>query len=169
MVWASSMNRMIGIGRGLDLGDHLLEPVLELALDAGAGLEQPEVERAQHDVLEHGGHIALGDPQRQPLDDGRLADARLAGQDRVVLAAADQDIDHLADLGLAADHRVDLALLGPLGQVDRELVECRRLAHRGRPGPAPVCRPLRRLEPAALRPRPSRRPASSGWPGAPRP
>ena len=65
------------------------------------------------DVLEHGGDVALGDPQREALDDGRLADARLAGEDRVVLAAADQDVDHLADLGLAADDRVDLALLAP--------------------------------------------------------
>ncbi len=36
-------------GRRLDLGDHLLEPVLELSLHARAGLEQPQVERAEHD------------------------------------------------------------------------------------------------------------------------
>ena len=102
------MKRMIGVRRRLDLGDDLLEPVLELPLDPGAGLEQAEVERAQRDVPEGGGHVARGDPQRQPLDDRRLADARLAGQDRVVLAAADQDVDHLADLGVAADDRVDL-------------------------------------------------------------
>ena len=110
MVWASSMNRMIGTRRCLDLGDDLLEPVLELPLDPGAGLEQAEVERAQHDVLERRRDVALGDPPRQALDDGRLADARLAGEDRVVLPAADQDVDHLADLGFAADDRVDLAL-----------------------------------------------------------
>ena len=33
------------LGRGLDLLDHLLEPVLELALHAGAGLQQAEVQR----------------------------------------------------------------------------------------------------------------------------
>ena len=58
-----------------------------------------------------GGDVARGDPQGEPLDDGRLADARLAGEDRVVLAAADQDVDHLADLGVAAEDRVDLARL----------------------------------------------------------
>ena len=128
---------------GLDLGDDLLEPVLELPLDAGPGLEQPEVEGAEHDVLEHRGNVPLGNSQRQALDDGRLADAGLAGQDRVVLAAADQDVDHLADLGLTADHRVDLSLRGPLGQVDRVLVEGRRLGHSCRLGtprrlPAPI-------------------------------
>ena len=46
-------------GRGLHLLDQPLEPVLELALDARAGLQQGQVERAQHDVLEHVRHVAL--------------------------------------------------------------------------------------------------------------
>ena len=116
---------MIGTGDALDLVDHLLEPVLELSLDPGACLQQAEVERPHRDVLEHGRNVALGNSPCQALDDGRLAHAGLAGQDRVVLAAADQDIDHLAHLGLAADDRVDLSLAGSLGQVDRELVERR--------------------------------------------
>ena len=53
--------------------------------------------------------VAGGDAQREALDDGRLADARFAGEDRVVLPAARQDVDHLADLEVAADDRVDLA------------------------------------------------------------
>ncbi len=116
-------------GGGLDFGDDLLEPVFELTLDAGPGLEQPEVERTEHDAFEHRGNVPLGNSQGQALDNGRLAHARLAGEDGVVLAAADQDIDHLPDLGLAADDRVDLSLLGPLSQVDRVLVEGRGLGH----------------------------------------
>ena len=46
-VCASSMNRMIGLRRGLHLVDDLAQPVLELALHAGAGLQQADVERAQ--------------------------------------------------------------------------------------------------------------------------
>ena len=57
---------------------------------------------------------------------GGLAHAGLAGQDRVVLAAAHQDVDHLADLGIATDHRVDAAFACGLRQVHRELVQCRR-------------------------------------------
>ncbi len=84
------------------------------------------------DVFQHGGHVARGHAEGEPLDDRRLADARLAGQDRVVLATTDQDIHHLADLRLAPDNGVDLASLGPFGKVDRELVERRRLARRAR-------------------------------------
>ena len=41
--------------RGLDLVDHRLEAVLELALDAGPGLQQAQVERADGDVAQRGG------------------------------------------------------------------------------------------------------------------
>ena len=43
-VCASSMNRMIGFGRGLHLVDDLAQAVLELALHARAGLQQADVE-----------------------------------------------------------------------------------------------------------------------------
>ena len=91
--------------RGLDLVDHRLEPVLELALDAGAGLQQAQVERAQRHVPQRRRHVAGGDPQGEAFDHGRLADARLAGEDRVVLPAAGEDVDDLADLGVAAEDR----------------------------------------------------------------
>src|SRR6516225_2781496 len=58
-------------GRSFDLGDDLLEPVLELTLDSGAGLKQAEIESAYDDLLERRGNITLGDPPRQALDDGR--------------------------------------------------------------------------------------------------
>ena len=109
--------------RRLDLVDHRLQPVLELPLDPGPGLEQAEVERAERDVAERRRHVAGGDAQGEPLDDGRLADAGLAGQDRVVLPPPDEDVDHLADLGVAAEDRIDLPGAGARGEVDRELVE----------------------------------------------
>ena len=40
-----------GRGRGLHLVDQALQPILEFALDAGAGLQQRQVERAHGDVL----------------------------------------------------------------------------------------------------------------------
>ena len=63
-------------------------------------------------------HVAGDDAQGEPLDDGRLADAGLAGQDRVVLPPPRQDVDDLPDLEIAADDRVDVALLGAVGEVD---------------------------------------------------
>ena len=42
------------------------------------------------------GHVAVDDPLGQALDDGRLADARLAQQHGVVLRAAAEDLDRRA-------------------------------------------------------------------------
>ena len=55
-------------------------------------------------------HVAVDDAQREAFHHRRLADARFAGEDRIVLPAARQDVDDLADLEIAAQHRVDLAL-----------------------------------------------------------
>jgi hypothetical protein len=46
----------------------------------------------------------------EALDDGGLADAGLADQDGVVLRAAREDLHHAADLLVAADDGVELAL-----------------------------------------------------------
>ena len=62
-------------------------------------------------------HVAVDDAQRQALDDGGLADAGLADQHRVVLGAARQHLDGAADLLVAADHRIELALARRLGEV----------------------------------------------------
>ena len=69
------------------------------------------------------GHVAGDDALREALDDRRLADAGLADQHRVVLRAAREHLDDAADLLVAADHRVELALLGQRGQVAAELLE----------------------------------------------
>ena len=61
-------------------------------------------------VLERLGHVAADDALGDPLDDGRLADARLADEHGVVLRAAREDLHHAADLLVAADDRIDLAL-----------------------------------------------------------
>ena len=119
------------LGRRLHLLDHLPQAVLELALHPRARLEKPQIERAERDFFQSGGYVAARDPVRQPLDDGRLADTGLAREDGVVLPAAHQDVDHLADLVLAAHDRVELLLAGALGQVDRELRERLLLAHGG--------------------------------------
>lgn len=121
-------------GRGalLDLVDHAFQAVLELALDAGAGLQQAHVQRAQRHAGQRRRHVAGHDAQRQAFDHRGLADAGLAGQDGVVLAPPRQDVDHLPDLGIAADHRVDPAFAGALGQVGGVLVQRRRLGQRGR-------------------------------------
>ena len=111
----------------LDLGDDLLQPLLELAAILGARDQRADVERDQPLVLQLLRHVAGDDALGQPLDDRRLADARLADQGGVVLGAAGEDLHDPLDLVLAADHRVELAVAGRFGQVEAERVHVRGL------------------------------------------
>ena len=102
---------------GLHLGQHGLQPLLELAAVLGAGDQGAHVERQQLLVLEALGHVALDDALGEALGDGGLADAGLADQHGIVLGAPRQHLDGAADLLVAADHRIDLALGGGGGEI----------------------------------------------------
>ena len=109
-----------GVG---DLLEHGLQPLLELAAVLGAGEHRADVERDQALALQTLGHVAVGDAPGEALDDGGLADARLADQHRVVLRAPAEHLDDAADLVVAADDRIDLAVAGALGEVLAVLLE----------------------------------------------
>ena len=117
-----------GIVRVAQLLDDLLEPLLELAAVLRAGHQRADVEGqdalVEQDVRDVPGDDAMG----QALGDGRLADARLADEGRVVLGLAAEDLDDPLDLLLAPDDRVELAGPGGVGQVDAQLVDGRGLA-----------------------------------------
>ena len=89
--------------------EHRLQALLEVAAILGAGEQRAHVERVHLALGEDLGHLALDDAPRQPFGDRGLADARLADQQRVVLAPAAQRLDHALELPVAADQRVDLA------------------------------------------------------------
>ena len=110
----------LGVG---DLLQHGLEPLLELAAVLGAGHHRAEVQRHEALALQALGDVAGDDPLGQALDDRGLADAGLADQHGVVLGAPGQHLDDAADLGVPADDRVDLAVAGPLGEVDGVLLQ----------------------------------------------
>ena len=132
------MNRMIcALARG-DLLQDGLEALLELAAVLRAGDQRADVEREDALVLQALGDVAAHDALREALDDRGLADAGLADEDRVVLRAARQDLDHAADLLVAADDRVDLALARELGEVAAVLLEDLVLVLRVRVGHALV-------------------------------
>ncbi len=111
----------------LDLLEHRLEPLFELAPVLRAGDQRADVERDHPAVAQRLGHVAVDDPLRQPLDDRGLADPRLADQHRVVLGPSREHLDHPADLLVAADHRIELVGAGVRGQVAAELLQ--RLGH----------------------------------------
>ncbi len=103
-------------GRGLD---NRLEALLEVAAKARAGEQRAHVERENLDVLEHRGDAAIVNCERESFGERGLTDARFADEDGVVLAAAQQDVDCAFDLVFASDERIDLALGGAIGEVDR--------------------------------------------------
>src|ERR1017187_5567894 len=117
-----------GSGRGLDLFDEAFEAVFEFAFDAGAGLEEREIERADGDIPQGRRDVAGGDAQGKAFDDGGLADAGLTGEDGIVLAAAHEDVDDLADFAVAAEDGIDFAGAGVGGAIYGELVELALLA-----------------------------------------
>ena len=101
--------------RALLLGErreHRLEPVLEVAAVARAGDQRAHVEPVDLGLAERLRDLAVGDPQRQPLDQGGLADARVADVDRVVLPPPLEDVEGAQDLLVAADQRIDAAACG---------------------------------------------------------
>ena len=110
-----------------------LQPLFELAAVLGAGHDQRKVQRQDALVGQEGRHVALGDALRQAFDDGRLADARLADQHRIVLGAAAEDLDHPLQFVIAPDQRVEGVVHGGLGQIAAELRQQRAfLGPRGR-------------------------------------
>ena len=98
-------------------------PVLELAAVLRARDHRADVERDQPLVAQALGHVALDDAAGEALGDRGLADAGLADEHRVVLRAARQHLDDAADLLVAPDDRVELALAGVLGEVAAEPLE----------------------------------------------
>ena len=122
------MNRMIGLGLALTSSITDFRRFSNSPFTPAPACSRPRSRVRSATFSQRRRHVARGDAQRQPFDDGGLADARLAGEDRIVLPAAHQDVDHLADLEVAAEDRVDLAGLGLRRQVDGELVEGARPA-----------------------------------------
>ena len=104
------------IGRR-DFGQHRLQAFLELTPELGPGDQRPQVERHQALSSKVFRHVAPHDAHRQPLDDGGLADARFADEDRVVLGAAGQNLNGPSDFLIAADNGIDLTVAGGVGQV----------------------------------------------------
>ena len=99
------------------LFEHRLEPVFELAPELRPCDQRPHVERDDRFVFEVLRHVTQNDPVRDPFDDRRLPDARLANQHRVVLPPPRQNLNDAANLRIAPDHRVDLPLPGRCDKV----------------------------------------------------
>ena len=109
--------------RVLDLLEHGLEPLLELAAVFGPGNQRAQVERDNALVLQAFGHVAAHDALGEPFDDGGLAHARLADQHGVVLRPPAQNLDDATDLFVTADDGVELAVARVAGKVAAVLLQ----------------------------------------------
>ena len=128
-----------------DLLHHRLEALLELAAILRSRHQRAEVELEEPLADEDVRHVVVDDLLGEALDDGRLAHPRLADQDRIVLGAAGEDLDDPLDLGLAADHGVELRLQRELREVAGELVQDGSLAALLRAGVVLVAQKGQRL------------------------
>ncbi len=108
--------------RVVDLLEDGLQPLLELAA-VHRGDQGGQVERHELLALERVGDVAGDDPLSEPLHDSGLADAGLTDEHGVVLGAPGQHLTDTPDLGVTPDHRVELAALRDLGEVDAVLFE----------------------------------------------
>ena len=104
-------------GGRLDLGQHGLQPLLELAAELGAGEELRQVERQHAPVLQPSGTSPAASRWASPSTTAVLPTPGSPISTGIVLGAARQHLDRAADLVVAADHRVELAVLRFLGQV----------------------------------------------------
>ena len=102
---------------GLDLFEDGFEALFELAAELGAGDEGAHVERDDLFIFESFGDVAADDAGGEAFGDGGFADAGFADEDGVVFGTAAEDLDDAADLFVAADDGVELALGGHLGEV----------------------------------------------------
>ena len=116
------------VAAGLDLLEHLLQTLLEVATVPRTGHHGTQIQRVDLLALQRLRHVAGLDLLGQAFDDGGLTDARLTDQHRIVLRTTGEHHHHTFDLVGAADDRIQLAFRGLSGQVAAELVQNRRTA-----------------------------------------
>ena len=102
---------------GLDLLEDRFQPLLEFTAILRTGDQGAHVQRQKTLVPQALGHVAVDDAQRHAFGDRGFTDAGFTDQHGVVLGPAAQHLHGAADLVVASDDRVDLALFGSLGQV----------------------------------------------------
>ncbi|MNJ44807.1 hypothetical protein D3C77_398740 [compost metagenome] len=99
------------------LVEQRLEALLEVTAVLGTGQQSAQIQGIDHALRQQVGHLAIDDTLGQAFGDGRLADAGLTDQQRVVLAPTGKDLRYALDLKLATDQRVDAPLTGLLVEV----------------------------------------------------
>ena len=106
-----------------DFLQHGLQSLLKFAAVLRAGEHGAEVERHESLRLEALRHVARSNALSESFDDGCLADARFADENRVVLGSPRQHLHDATNFFVATDDRVDLACTGTRSEVDAVLLQ----------------------------------------------
>ena len=110
---ASSMNMMIGFGEAFTSSMTPRSRFSNSPFTPAPACSRPRSSVRSVTPCSAGGTSPDASRSGEAFDHRGLADAGLAGEDRIVLPPPRQDVDDLADLGIAAEDRIDLARLAP--------------------------------------------------------
>ena len=106
-----------------DIIHHILQALLKLTAVLRARDECRHRQRHNVLVLKEEGHLSGGNASCQSLGDGRLADPRLAKQERIVLRPPCQNLNHAINLRRTANHGVKTSRTGRCGQIRAKLFQ----------------------------------------------
>ena len=90
---------------------------LKFAPVLGACYQRAHIQRKNLLILQSFRHVAAYDTLRQAFHHGGLADAGFSDQHRIILGLTGQDPDHIPDLRVTANDRIQLLLSGFLYQI----------------------------------------------------
>ena len=97
---------------------HRLEPLFKFTTVFGARHQRTHIEGEHPLVLQPLGNLAIDDALCQPLGNRRLTDPGFTDEHWIILGPTLQDLNGAPYLIIAPDDRIQLAALGPLGQID---------------------------------------------------
>ena len=106
-----------------DLVQNRLQTLLKLTAVLGARHQCAHIQGKKLLILQSRGHIAPDDSLGQAFHHGSFADAGLPDEHRVVLGLPGQNHDHIPDLGISADDRIQLVVSCPLHQIIAVLIQ----------------------------------------------
>ena len=112
------VDEQYGVGVGLQLLHHLLDPLFEITAIAGPSQKRAHIQAEYGCTRQDFWHFVIDDLAGQALGNRRLANARITDQQGIILGPATQDLDGAVHLGGAADQGVHLTLTRLLIEID---------------------------------------------------
>ena len=107
-----------------DFLQHRFQSFFKFPAVFGARYQGAHIQRKNLFVFQSLRHIAPHDTLGQSLDHGRLTNAGFADQHRVVFRLPGQDPNHVANLGVSADHRIQLLISCLFHQILTVFLQC---------------------------------------------